>query len=601
MGYTRGVYFLERLRQFLRRAERHELPAAPGGRAALSESARTAVRSALREKAARLPEAEAERLLEAWNAEFVTRFVDGFLRKVQGSVVIDPSDGAEVERALDAGLRAALALPLPVDGGPVVRAAARLGVELADELGQEEELSDERPITHDHLAEYCFQNRLLGSGGSDLTPAGRVFLAQPGREGVRWLLALEGVQSLAPEDPWRLHPRAAAHLLEHPFGEGVLFAWHDVEGADALRAWPWRWETIVRLEGMGLVSITERICTLDEPDGYRAYEVTPLGLELLPEVAAAADTSVRTMARTLVEDDAARRLGTTTGIPLPNRPAGTEAVVRQARLVAHEVRNALVPVRIAAETLYKRARTAGDDEGLRKLRDRIDGGLGRVLDFAEEMLRAAALAEVGPAAFDPLGALRDALAAVRPDAAPTTRIDARLPPTLPRIVGPRERFTLAVTNLLRNAVQVSNGRGGTVTLEARVADGAAEIRVADDGPGIPGELRDLIFRPGFTSKTRGTGFGLALAREVVEAEMNGTIEYRDGALFVPVQSRPTHRAGVRRQRGGAAARRCEGAPRAAGAGRRQRRRGTAVSRSARSTCGCSCGSSGRRRSGGRSG
>jgi hypothetical protein len=57
-----------------------------------------------------------------------------------------------------------------------------------------------------------------------------------------------------------------------------------------------------------------------------------------------------------------------------------------------------------------------------------------------------------------------------------------------------------------------------------------EVTVRDTGRGIPGALRDQVFRPGFTTKRRGWGLGLALARRIVE-------EYHGGAIRL-AESRP---------------------------------------------------------------
>jgi signal transduction histidine kinase len=76
-----------------------------------------------------------------------------------------------------------------------------------------------------------------------------------------------------------------------------------------------------------------------------------------------------------------------------------------------------------------------------------------------------------------------------------------------------------VYNLLVNAVQVVEGRGGTVTVSCSTDAERLRLHVHDDGPGVPPELRGKIFEPLFTTKARGIGLGLAVSRSL--AENNG--------------------------------------------------------------------------------
>jgi signal transduction histidine kinase len=88
----------------------------------------------------------------------------------------------------------------------------------------------------------------------------------------------------------------------------------------------------------------------------------------------------------------------------------------------------------------------------------------------------------------------------------------------------------ALESLVRNAVDALAGRGGRIYLAvSRLPDGRVRIRVADDGPGVPRELRHRVFEAGFTTKTSGWGIGLALTRRIVE-------EWHGGRLvLVPVE------------------------------------------------------------------
>jgi len=90
-----------------------------------------------------------------------------------------------------------------------------------------------------------------------------------------------------------------------------------------------------------------------------------------------------------------------------------------------------------------------------------------------------------------------------------------------------------VTNLLRNAAEACSGKGH---VEVRAASVAArlQIDIADDGPGVPREKREEIFKPFHSSKDYGTGIGLAFCRKVVESH-GGSITFVEqpsgGACF----------------------------------------------------------------------
>ncbi|HEV7991639.1 MAG TPA: HAMP domain-containing sensor histidine kinase [Gemmatimonadaceae bacterium] len=83
----------------------------------------------------------------------------------------------------------------------------------------------------------------------------------------------------------------------------------------------------------------------------------------------------------------------------------------------------------------------------------------------------------------------------------------------------------ALEVLVKNSIDALAGRGGKIILGAQPRpEGGATLRVADDGPGIPREIRGRIFEPGFSTKTSGWGIGLSLARRIVEENHGGTLQ-----------------------------------------------------------------------------
>lgn len=89
--------------------------------------------------------------------------------------------------------------------------------------------------------------------------------------------------------------------------------------------------------------------------------------------------------------------------------------------------------------------------------------------------------------------------------------------------------------LIKNAIDALGGRDGSIVVSANgLPEGGVRVRVADDGPGVPRGLRRRIFDAGFSTKERGWGIGLSLARRIVEENHGGTLvlaEVSRGAAF----------------------------------------------------------------------
>ena len=86
-------------------------------------------------------------------------------------------------------------------------------------------------------------------------------------------------------------------------------------------------------------------------------------------------------------------------------------------------------------------------------------------------------------------------------------------------------FEWVVENLAKNAVDALGGAQGKIVLRVEDAGNKAIVEVSDTGKGIHKKDLDNVFRPGFTTKRRGWGLGLSLARRIVE-------EYHKGRIYV---------------------------------------------------------------------
>ena len=112
-----------------------------------------------------------------------------------------------------------------------------------------------------------------------------------------------------------------------------------------------------------------------------------------------------------------------------------------------------------------------------------------------------------------------------PKLAHAVRIDVDAHPAPVDVRGDPVLLEWALEVLVKNAIDALAGRGGTIRLGATPRPhGGACLRVTDDGPGIPRDLRGRIFEPGFSTKTSGWGIGLSLARRIVEENHGGTLQ-----------------------------------------------------------------------------
>ena len=211
-----------------------------------------------------------------------------------------------------------------------------------------------------------------------------------------------------------------------------------------------------------------------------------------------------------------------------------------ARRVAHEIKNPLTSMRIAVDQLERgtgagsaadptQARTAMAVEVLGAETDRLERLAREFADFGR-------LPE-GPKSEVDLQELLTELGKTAVPEGVTVRVDAAARNgNRSTLLGHYEPLRRAFQNLLRNAAEAMGGRGA---IDVRLAGdpGALSISIADHGPGIPADVRHRIFEPYFTTKSDGTGLGLALVRQALEAH-GATIDVSEtpggGATFTIV-------------------------------------------------------------------
>ena len=200
-----------------------------------------------------------------------------------------------------------------------------------------------------------------------------------------------------------------------------------------------------------------------------------------------------------------------------------EAWAEMARIIAHEIKNPLTPIRLSTEHMVEVHQR--DPERFGEVFDRCTGNILRQVDelqqIAQEFSTYSRIPRFDAQPGDLAATVGEVVETYR--AASPSGVDVRLvvdPPSVPARFDAK-LLRRALRNLLENALRASAGRGEVeVRLEGRDRDAA--ITVADRGPGVPPELLQRIFDPYFSTHDTGTGLGLPITRRIVE-EHGGTI------------------------------------------------------------------------------
>ena len=218
------------------------------------------------------------------------------------------------------------------------------------------------------------------------------------------------------------------------------------------------------------------------------------------------------------------------------------ALGEMAAAIAHEVKNPLAGIEVMAGLLKRQAAVSDSPDAQSLLNDIIGEAkmANQIVHEALEFVRPIRLQVERTA----IGDVLQSAVTLADTKVPRRAIGLKMQVSdgLPPIQGDHHQLCQLFTNLLINAFEALEGRGHVeVTaregvleeeLHSTGADGlptrTVVVEVADDGPGVPKELRDRIFNAFFTTKPQGSGLGLAIVRKVVDAH-DGRIDIQTGA------------------------------------------------------------------------
>ncbi|WP_366656312.1 ATP-binding protein [Fodinicurvata sp. EGI_FJ10296] len=299
-------------------------------------------------------------------------------------------------------------------------------------------------------------------------------------------------------------------------------------------------------------SVSEYGVTLESPRiGRHDTTITVGPVEAASAGEAAGNTANKTAVVLIHSASIARRIDN----QLTHRGAA-RSVTAMAAMLAHEVKNPLSGIRGAAQLLE--ATASPEDRSLTRLicdeADRIVALVDRMEVFADGR-------PVERSAVNIHAVLERVRGVAQNGFGRRVRFIERYDPSLPAVHGNHDQLVQVFLNLVKNACEAAPVKGGEVTLTTSFQHGVSivvpgtgsrmqlplVVSVQDNGAdGIPDDIRPHLFDPFVTTRTNGTGLGLALVAKIVDdhggvIELDGTARQTTFRVFLPMYTQRRHR------------------------------------------------------------
>lgn len=183
-----------------------------------------------------------------------------------------------------------------------------------------------------------------------------------------------------------------------------------------------------------------------------------------------------------------------------------------AAVLAHEIKNPLAGIRGAVQVIGGRLPADSTDAAMMKeIVSRVDS----LNAMMKDLLLFARPPQPQKAPIDVVALINVTADLLRRDH-DAKDLQIEISGSSPSAAGDPEMIKMVIQNLLINAAHATHGRG-LIRVAVDAAAGWCRIAIADNGPGIPADMREKVFIPFFTTKARGTGLGLPTSKRFVEA------------------------------------------------------------------------------------
>lgn len=195
-----------------------------------------------------------------------------------------------------------------------------------------------------------------------------------------------------------------------------------------------------------------------------------------------------------------------------------------ARRLAHEIKNPLTPIKLATERLIKKWKNKDEDFNIvfDKSTQTIISEVDSLKNLIDAFQKFGRLPEIKKEVVNPLRLIEDVIELYKgyKDIKISLLVDDQLKPVLLDY----EEFKRVLINVIDNAIKAMNAKG-EITISVKL-NNSLIIDIADTGPGVDDDAKEMLFLPYFSKSKEGTGLGLAIARKIIN-EHGGKITVKD--------------------------------------------------------------------------